>query len=169
MNLSNSFSTVWRAFRRFDLRYWLRSRLVPSKRFHVVNTGLPPGWHDVDERMLHACMVLLRGYVEKECDGETNLQEWTDELREQPDEHTLDLTDSQAANQAEALAIYRWWQVQRPAEHARLDVWLMRLWGNEPGEVLGSREEYWAFEQELDERDQQMLHRLIDIRRSLWT
>lgn len=38
-----------------------------SRRFHIVDTGLEPGYHDVDERMLHACFQLLVEYVEIEC------------------------------------------------------------------------------------------------------
>ena len=36
-------------------------------RYHVVKTGLKPGYYDKDQIMLHACFSLLVDYVEKEC------------------------------------------------------------------------------------------------------
>lgn len=177
----------WRAARRF--KYWLRCRVIPAYRHHVVYTGLTPDWHDCDERMLHACMALLVHYVEWECGGDTDLQKWTDELRANPDPYgPQDAQASQADTQDETLAIYRWWKVQRPADQSRRDEWCSKLFGGrwetwideETGartsgfrgprdESMGTMEQYYAFDRELDQRDQEMLHRLIDNRGTLWT
>ena len=151
------------AFRRFDLRYWLRSRLIPSCRYHVIDTGLSPGWHDVDERMLYGCMALLSSYIEREHDGAESLQEFVDELSaDKEHDHR-----GQVTNDTGALAIYRWWAVERPAALKREDDTLMDWYDG------GRAEEAFQLHTETarknEARDQEMLHRLIDIRRSLWT
>lgn len=170
------------------IRAWFRARFVKSRRHHVVYLGTKPGWSDVVERMLRANMVLLCSYIEDECGGADKLDAFTAELRAEPDEHAPEACASQADNQAEATAIYRWWTEQRPAEHARNDAWMHCLYRNRSltstplenglhrlgftGELdvsMGTQEERWAFERALHDRDQEMLHRLIDIRRSLWT
>lgn len=45
--------------------WWVRYRTI--SRHHIINTGLTPGWHDVDHKMLYANFALLVDYVEKEC------------------------------------------------------------------------------------------------------
>jgi hypothetical protein len=144
---------IWRAIRGFDFRYWFRSRFIPSRRYHVVNTGLPPGWHDVDERMLYACMALLCSYVEDEQGGPDNFP---------------GVARSDEATDAAALAIYQWWKTQRPADRQREEETLMAWHGASPrtDELF---EAHTALEAANDARDQEMLHGLIDIRRSLWT
>lgn len=48
---------VWR-----DRKYWIIHRT--TDKYHVVPTGLKPGYHDAGERMLYASFELLRQYVE---------------------------------------------------------------------------------------------------------
>lgn len=45
--------------------YWLRYRTYD--RYHVVDTGLPPEYHDKDTIILHVNFSLLVAYVEDEC------------------------------------------------------------------------------------------------------
>ena len=47
-----------------DLRYALRCRVFD--KYHVINTGLPPGYADCDTRMLHGMFNLLVDYIEVE-------------------------------------------------------------------------------------------------------
>jgi hypothetical protein len=133
-----------------DLLYWFRSRFIPRYRFHVVDTGLPPGWHDVDERMLHACMALLCSYVEDEQGGESGFP---------------NVAAGDGENDAEALAIYRWWKHERQPAHDCYDVELMAWYGAKDEYDFGA---LCALDNALAARDQEMLHRLIDIRGSLW-
>lgn len=85
----------------------------------------------------------------------------------------------------EALDIYLWWTHVRPAQHAQYENMLMTRYGGskfvkvEGGGVTFSNpncpddaptsEEIHAFQAALDATDQQMLHRVINIRPSLWT
>ena len=151
--LRDGIPSAWRTLRRLDLPYWFRSRFIPSRRYHVVNTGLPPGWHDVDERMLYACMALLCSYVENEQGGEDGFP---------------GVASGDSATDAEALTIYRWWKYQRAADHTRYDKVLMAWHGANPRTDEAFRAVNEA-DDENESRDQEMLHRLIDIRRTLWS
>jgi hypothetical protein len=48
-----------------EAQRWVEYRTV--RRYHVLDTGLPPGWHDVPEKMLHVNFNMLVDYVEQEC------------------------------------------------------------------------------------------------------
>lgn len=170
-----------------EIRSWFRCRFIRKYRHHVVYLETRPGWRDRDERMLFACMSLNCSYVEDACGGEKMLQDWTEDLRSNPSSPERHFCQTQAERQAEALAIYRWWKVQRPADHAHLERWLITLYRNRRFEnwtdaetenevwgyrgeydtSLGSREECHSFEEALYQRDQEMLHRLVNIRRFL--
>lgn len=54
--------TVCRPFN--NVRHWLRYRLFD--RYHVINTGLKPDYHEIEERMLHGMFALLVDFVEVE-------------------------------------------------------------------------------------------------------
>jgi hypothetical protein len=47
-----------------ELRYGIRVRVFD--RYHVINTGLKPGYYDCDTRMIHGMFNLLVDYVEIE-------------------------------------------------------------------------------------------------------
>jgi hypothetical protein len=156
MNLRHSIS---------EAKWWVLHRLVPKHRYHVVNTGLRPGYHDIDERILHASMALLCDYVEAE-GGDVALEEFSAALRASND------APRQASNQDEAVAIYRWWKRERPADLARYDELLMRLYGPDPlrSAINGAAdEELRSLGKKIRTDEQSMLRRLVEIRQSLWT
>lgn len=45
-------------------RYWIRCRFF--EKYHIIPTGLKPGYHDIDERMLHGMFTMLVDFVEVE-------------------------------------------------------------------------------------------------------
>jgi len=143
-----------------DARYWLRSRFHPKYRYHIVKTGLRPGYYDEDTLILHSCMALLERFVAWH-DGEHALEAFSKELLEKPDVWGCghDEMLPQVKKQTEALAIYRWWKREYPAKKAHIE----SLWGTSvPGE------EIFALEEKIVDEEQLMLHRLIEIRPSLW-
>lgn len=78
--------------------YWLKYRLHPRHKYHLVDTKLGPGYADQDTRMLHACFALLGEYIEEEggiqairTDGDTI--------------HVID-----GERQAEIVALWDWWK-----------------------------------------------------------
>lgn len=61
---------VWKGIRRFflrlpDIKGWVEYRTF--YRFHIVKTGLEPGWYDVPEKMLYTNFTMLVDFVEQEC------------------------------------------------------------------------------------------------------
>jgi hypothetical protein len=151
-----------------EARYWLRSRFHPKHRYHIIKTGLKPGYYDQDVLILHACMTLLERYIAWH-DGEDKLEEFTKELKDKPNTWGCDANEMspQVKNQTEALAIYRWWKYERPANEKRLK----ELYDLVSKEKLGYTEKYKdvnEWETKIREDEQKMLHRLINIRFSLW-
>ena len=185
---------VYRVARKIhNIRLWFRYRFIPNYRLRwKVDTGLKPGWHDCDMILLHACMGILCHYIEWEQDGADSLDKWTAELREPGSEGhgPREVVDRQADNQSEATTIYRWWKVERPADKKRCKELMNKLYGHRrisfkptaensqlsemvfekfKGDEVGLNKELRALEDKIEEDEQKMLHRLIDIRRTLWT
>ena len=174
----------WRLFHRYH----------PKHRYHVVDTGLPPGYYDEDTLVLHSCMKMLERYVQQN-GGVAHLESFSNDLREDARNGPSAPEDSlerQASMQDEAAAIYRWWKQTRPADEARCDALTEHLYGggkrrlqfkdaeDAPGYVelvpapMSSddealREELWGLKDKIADDEQSMLHRLIDIRPGLWT
>lgn len=153
-------------------------RVFRKHMHHVVFTDLKPGYYDKDWVMLHACFKLLTDYVERECGGETQLDGWTAELADparhgQQGDHynPPEMMLHQADRQSETLVLYRWWKYQLPADREERDRLMMTIYGHDPElDGIGEREKaFRALEKKIEEDEQTMLHRLIDIRRSLWT
>lgn len=46
--------------------WWFRHRFVPWHRYHVVHSGLRPGWHDTDRLMEAVILKLFVDFAEKE-------------------------------------------------------------------------------------------------------
>lgn len=60
-----------------SIRDWLRFRTYD--RYHIVSTGLAPGYHDVSSQIFHINFNLLRIFVEEEQAWQTYW--WSDECR----------------------------------------------------------------------------------------
>lgn len=172
-------------------KWWLKWRLLPRHRHFIVNTGLEPGYYDCDILMLHACMALLKRYIE-EMGGEMQVEKFNQELRAPGADGyaPLGTCAAQAGGQSEALTIWRWWTYERPKDRKRCDALLMILFGGRErvtwekvegqplyemifkefdGHEKKMHKTFRALEKKINDDEQKMLHRLIDIRRSLWT
>lgn len=156
-------------------------------------------WWDEDSMILYSCFHCLNYYVtnatgwpypnaEGKYGGMKEFEEFTDELINTKDDPSGadDILIKQGKSQAEILALWKWWNVERPAAHAAYDAELTTLYGgsnrvftiSEDGvfraapvsdEIRARREAHWKLEADLQAKDQEMLHRLIDVRPSLWT
>ena len=149
-----------------NLIWQIRYRLDPRHRYHVINlrdqwgrrNGMDYGWEEVDTRMMHACFRLLVDYVEK--------QKPFDIL-------SFDEDDSTRSLKKDILDLYGWWTVTRAKEHAKL----AEAWDKVPPYDFGQgswkprpeAKEALALQKELDDKDDEMLMKLVTIRRSLWT
>lgn len=170
-------------------KWWVLRRFHPRHRHHIIHTGLEPGYYDEDTLILHGCFAMLERYIQWH-GGDVDLQKWSEELKKEPDSNAPEgLQSRQAERQMEAVDLYRWWKVERPNDIARRDDLMMQLYGGnrirfqptnhpmlsqmeftpfKPDEKAMERE-FRALERKIDDDEQAMLHRLIDIRRSLWT
>ena len=181
---------VWRVgYRLREWQYEILYRVHPGHQYHLVRTGLKPGYYDADYLMLHACFALLCRYVEDENDGLEAIERWGAELMTEPDTNAPEgLQASQGARESEAAALYRWWKEKRPADIAERGRLVSHLYGrpyslkkDENGMSVYStdqewteedgalRKVLWELEETIDREEQEMLHRLIDIRGGLWT
>jgi len=104
---------------------WVRYRT--TRRYHVIKTGMEPGYADVSEKMLHVNFNMLKDFIEIE---KAYMWTWhekeTNNKSEQPGvshllwEMGLDNDDSwkgnktQASNAREQYELYDWWTNQRP-------------------------------------------------------
>jgi hypothetical protein len=161
-----------------DAKWWLFHRVHPAHRYHVVKTGLKPGYYDVDTLMLHSSFQLLCRYVEQEMGGVAAMEKNIAELRREGSEPGGETRIACAERESEALALYRWWKFEKPAEEKHRDGLCRQLHSNERENMRTStlslnkrslRRECRALEEKIDADEQKMLHRLIEIRRSLWT
>jgi hypothetical protein len=164
-----------------DLEYWFMYRLHPSHKYHIIKTGLKPSYYDIDHIMLYGNMVLLCRYVEDECYGEVKLAEEV-EWRKKEHEGNAFTNSTQ-----EALDIYRWWKYEYQKNWDIYDKHLSETFSGEMKSEKGedglsrivdfgvNKDAEWTpeqlhnYEASLLETEEQMLIRLIKIRRCLWT
>ena len=88
---------IWGLKQLQNIWWWIRYRTY--KKFHVVKLDLKPGYHDVDQRLIHANFCLLCEYVEKE--------EPFDRIDWDSDDH-----HKNAAKEIKEL--YKWWKEVYP-------------------------------------------------------
>lgn len=115
-------------------------RVHPKHRYHVVKTGLKPGYYDPDVRILYSNMNLMKEFVEITKD-------------------TVDWDSDEGHQHAwnELQDIYKWWEGYEELLESR-DKAL-----NSP-----NYEEYFDFENRVHDEEQKMLIRLMKIRRYMW-
>jgi hypothetical protein len=125
-----------------EISAWLLYRTFD--RYHIVNTGLAPGYHELDFRMLHANFNMLKDFVEvqqakREYWGGDSKKTWCElhmpfyeivypfrrpdlgikhlEWGATLDDPTLPIYEqspAQAKYAREMLALYKWWTETRP-------------------------------------------------------
>jgi hypothetical protein len=173
--------------------YYWRCRLWNRWNTLTIRT-LGPTWTEWDEKMLHAAMAVFMDYFENR--GESH--GWTPEaLRAviadpNSDEHSKGWCQNYLPVALEMDAIYKWWTEDRFSERAEQDAALMK-WHDVYTAAGGTRSQstdnprlselvfassdeadrlhaiHHEIETRNDNKEQEMLHRLIDIRRHLWT
>lgn len=164
--------TLGGAFRtaRSRLRDWkwsLLHRIHPKYRYHVVDSGLPPGYHDPCSLVLHVPFNLLKSFYERQLTGHVDWQ------ADEPHRQAF----------AEMKALYEWWTVTRPNRENTLEplpevsagggdffVVFDDDYRDHPevlewqrvAKIHNDAEQHW------DQEDQDMLIRLVKIRQYLW-
>lgn len=160
------------------VHYWLVSHLIPSRRYHMLDLRQPCvkgskqecysyGWCDVPEKMLYAMFNLLGEYLNKEEPQEPS--QWMTHEQIEADEDFK----RQQANLDEANNIYYWWTVTRHTEVATcnklLEDWAEAHKNKETNRAELLRTMLEAQEKFNEDKIDEMVARLMKIRRSLWT
>ncbi len=181
---------TYRAFCRVsNAKYWVKYRMFPH-RYHWVDTGLSPGYHDPDSLLLYSAFACLSRYIE-EAGGIERLSGFSAELRdpEKQDPNDPGSEEYQADTQDEAVTLWKWWTEEKPRDEAERDRLMHILFSEDrtyttptenpklveinfkpfEGDDKALHKQFRDLEAKIDNDEQAMLHRLIDIRRSLWT
>lgn len=157
-----------------DLKYWIVSHLVPSRRYHMLDLRQPNGyrygWRDTDQRMLYANFNLLNEFVAHEMDNF-----YCPTLEECEDKDFGPSNKMQRDVYFEILDLHKWWNVDRLNDEKRSEE-LVHLWHERrykqkinDEETKKLFDEHLAFDQSSLDKETEMLIRLIKIRKSLWT
>ena len=195
--LTNEFASIfiWPVTMRWErASAWVRYRTYD--KYHIVNTGMKPGYVDVTERMLHINFNMLKDFVEIE---KAHIWEWSGNSKmEQPGVSYLawemglewGQDNGQAENAREIYELYDWWTNQRPYRiEDNIEDWdayrklSEEIYGESDGffmrEDLDTSElkflrKTWLNNSSTIERnnlmeDERMLIRLMKIRSALWT
>lgn len=159
--------------------YWLVSHVVLSRRYHMLDLRqlhhhehchphkcYHYGWVDVPDKMLFAIFNLLGEYL----NGEKPYDLSQHYSKEQIDSDGG--MKNQQANLEEAKAIYHWWTVGRDQAVDSRN-WYLNRWSEAKKNKDPRKEYYWDKMKDLDakfeEKDDEMIARLMRIRRTLWT
>ena len=170
-----------------NLIWWFKYRT--TEKYHIVKTGLKPGYYDTDHVMLHACFNLLKGFVEVEIShmylvlsfkGKVPRWKWQykkfikEHQREfiikyldywLDEKHWKDASEEEMQKyiqrDQEIKELYLWWVDERPARLARLE----KEWSN----PHHTSKQLVELDQAGTKEDEEMLIRLMKIRSALWT
>ena len=175
---------------------WVKYRT--TRRYHIVSTGMKPGYSDVTERMLHVNFNMLKDFVEIE---KAHMWDWSGEQpkMEQPGvshliwEIGLDADNSinnqQSANALEQYELYNWWTNIRPFRVDSFETPEHNAYWKLRNDIYGSdcffcedkdtpelkKAQKIAnkltdkLEKQYSKEDEDNLIRLMKIRQSLWT
>lgn len=159
-----------------DALYWLKCHTLPKYRaYSRIDIRRPGpgidysyGWIDRSEALLYAAFVCLRDFVENE-HPEDPAASWTLEEIEADD-----LLKGQKERYDEVMALYNWWmkgRLDEDAEEDRLHA-AFREVRDRPrtDEAFQETSEAWTkYRLWRQEREDEMLLRLVKVRGSLWT
>jgi hypothetical protein len=131
-----------------NIIYWFKYRFHPKywQYWLIKPKTLGIGYYDPDTLMLHSCMHLLVEFFEYQLDR--SHVEWFHD-------------DDHAHAFKEMKAIYEWWTIERVELERKID-------NDYSDESKYSYDETHYFSNILHHREQEMLHRLINIRRFMW-
>jgi len=170
---NNLIKSKWNWFIRkiSDFRYWVISHIVPKRRYHMLDLRQPKysgeyryGWIDSDSQMLFALFNILNNFVKNE------MQHWYCPSEE---EVKVDCSLLNHRNiYLETKAIHYWWNVERKRQQ-KMQGNLLKDWSEARIANSSSENQLWEdlrkAEASFEEKEEEMIQRLIKIRRALWT
>lgn len=179
----------------YTIRCYFHNRF--RNQMHVLHTDLEPGqYYDYDTRLLHGMFESFAEFIEIEQTLDnlkweltlTNDFEWLpkDKAALQPE---FGMPSPQAVAAVEKMALYTWWRVTRPARVDSYEASGFATWSAEQKndddnvfslfvddgdevkkETRAALSKKWhEIDDQHDKEDEDMMIRLIHIRRSCWT
>lgn len=129
--------------------WWFKHRFVPKHKYHVIYTKLGPGYSDCDLRILHGAFTPFKEFMDNIYEGGT-FTIW-DYSTTKPDEYiSQEYIDERKAVWEEMEKLYCWWVL-----HDLMEQDLNNNFSLEAEVAFQNKEE-------------EMLNRLMKIRRYLW-
>ena len=160
--------SVWRKIRYSsprDVYYYFKNRFF--MRYDLIRTGVSKSdWCDKDYLLLEGMMGLLVAYIEKECPFECTTSR-PEHLETMPntthwEKSEYEVAKKQVTYYQEFLDLYIDWKVTYPKMQVIANTLLMS----------GADDKYSVYreyEEKVDNFEQYMLHKLVDIRKGMWT
>ena len=177
--------------------YWVRHRTID--KYHVIDTGLPPGYYEKDCQMLHGMFNLLVDHVDCEVawmeliwkdlpwymtkkryikkHGEMlgmEYLEWAKALKDDEGNPLIDVKYSQAWAAKEIMELYMWWKYARPNrtnpyDRIELKDDFIDRWIKRDPTLDSPLMNAYEISQQYDQEDEDYLIRLVKVRQRLWT
>lgn len=189
--IENFISSIGREYRNFI--YFFKYRT--THRYNILHTGLKPNYYDLDTRMMHGLFNELVNFVEVDKALMNNI--WGQKKFEKKPffgrprskelgldylewETKLEESGGQAENAKEVIALYKWWTEvykNRPDPN-EASGWSGYCERNSIEEIMdgNTKEDSQIYldklreiEVQYEKEDEEMLIRLIKIRKQLWT
>jgi hypothetical protein len=157
-----------------DAKWWIKHRT--TDKYHLINTGLTPGYYDADTRMLNSVFSILKDFIEIECARKYRFfYPWRSKVMENKRCGIEYMKSFGKANKKEnpkylratqaLLESYDYWTVQRPILVQELDGFL----DAHPTSDSNSVKEYFKMERSLDRQDTLCLQKIVKHRQFMWT
>ncbi len=158
-----------------DIKWFFLHRFAKKHRYNIIDTKLKPNYYDIDTRMLYGCFSLLEEFVQANAESihhdflvknrnpniifieETHKSSEIEALIQQINYYTCNNLINHADKYKEILELYMWWTEKKYNKNED---------DNKFYEM--SDEEYAKYTQEISDKEQEMLIRLIKIRQFLW-
>lgn len=192
--LAHDFMTFAQDIVYFPADVWYTIRVYVVNRYfdklHVLQTKLEPGkYYDYDERLLHGMFNSYVQFIEEDL-GVSELQSqivWhQSQDTEHQDEQERECTSIWLQHAREEMALYRWWKFDRPARinsyqasgmksfyDKRPDRGILELEAvqtdEDNTEYSACSKKWREIDKDYDQEDEDMMIRLVKLRRSLWT
>lgn len=154
-------------------RFWYWLRCHTFTKYHILDLRQPKnsvdeyryGYTDIDHRILYACFNLLKIYVEKQKPYDLR-KDYTDvEI-----EKDFGMNNQQKVYD-EVMLIYNYWTIDRQNSRKELDEEFERIYKLKNIDRIKYNELYSQYrikEKSFDDKEDEILIRLMKIRRNLW-
>lgn len=165
IDLSGIKYRLYKFFYDFPLRWWFNHRFVPKHRYNIIRTGLPPGYYDPDDQLLHGIFNTFCEWYENDHHLMGRNEEEIDEMctpHFEGDTFGKEMYESRKQEYEDLKKAYLWWTKTAKKDFNKLikDACYKR--------INDSLIYDYRLEEALEKEATDMLILVIKYRRSLW-